>query len=112
MDRRWSRWTWPRGLVAVGWIVATALSSLYYWYIWAAGTAKLFGVPPGALALRSGARSVLLAGVLTGLGPFGVWLFRRRAAWLVAAVSFFVLGTGLAARDIWRSVDAVSQGMR
>jgi hypothetical protein len=94
---KWDRWTAPRVIAAGAWIGLTSLWGLGFIYVAAAAESIELDIPElqplrGPLLRRTALNSLLAAG-LFALGPFGVWIFRRRAKWLVVALS--ILGAGL-----------------
>ena len=87
---RWSRWTSVRGIVAAVWMLGAI--GLGLGFTWRA--AFVGGDEPGELrevALRMAAFDQFIAAGLFAVGPLGVWIFRRRPSWLVAAVALFVI---------------------
>jgi hypothetical protein len=79
------------------WIGLTSLCGLGFIYVAAAAESIELDIPElqllrGPLLRRTALNSLLAAG-LFALGPIGVWVFRRRAMWLVFALA--ILGVGL-----------------
>lgn len=80
-------------VAAVLWIVATGLLGSYFFLRAAFAANPLFGEEPRS---SRAAWLILVSAGLLSLGPFGIWPFRRRFSWLVAAGILLLTGVGLA----------------
>lgn len=86
---RWRHWTPARKISATLWLLVMA----GYWVLLnfraVMAVGGFFGTPITAAGLRDSAAGFLLAGVVGFLGPFVIFVFRRRIVWF--AVSFLPL---------------------
>jgi hypothetical protein len=92
---RWERLTWVRVISAVGWIMGTSAFGLYFVYMAGFAGGGFMGVPATAEILRTGARLMITGTGLIAVGPFGVWLLRRRRLWLLIGLAVLAIGSAL-----------------
>lgn len=98
---RWSRWTWPRGILALLWIALTSIVTFVM--LWAADfTASVENVlgpaPSDADDLTWAALVTLGAAGVWASGPLVIFILRRKRVWLALALILFgwlALSSGL-----------------